>query len=427
MKKFLLYIIIASYGFLIFPYQAFSTTANDIKKQMEDTNNQIDSINEEIKNLSNQIAKTAEEKNTLANTIKELNLTRSKLLKEKTQIEKKITNTGLTINNITGDIINKQSSIETARASLSQMINSLNQNEKTPFLERLLSSKDFADFSTEYNNIISLNEKISDNINSLSTQKSELEISKNQKENEKKNLNDLKNHLSEKEKAVIATKDEKNSLLNETKNRETEYQKMINEKIKKRDAFEKSLEEYESQLKFILNPKSLPKSGSEVLSWPLNSVLITSIFGERWGRMHLGLDFRAAVGTEVKSASSGQVVGTGDTDIPCKGASFGKWVLIKHNNGLSTVYAHLSVIRVKKGQNIDSGDTIGLSGNTGSSTAPHLHMGVYASDGVKIDNVPSKSCNGKIFVQPMAATNAYLNPILYLPKATNSMYKAGVL
>ena len=56
-----------------------------------------------------------------------------------------------------------------------------------------------------------------------------------------------------------------------------------------------------------------------------------------------------------------------------------------------------------------------LSGNTGSSTGPHLHVAVYASGGVKVDTVPSKSCNGKIFTQPIAALSSYLNPAKYLP------------
>lgn len=427
MIKKLSYIVIILYVFLIFPYQAYSDTANDIKKQIQNINDQRSAIDKEIETLSKQIAKTAEERNILANMIKELNLTRSKLLKEKQQIEKKITIAGLTINNLSSGIKNKEESINTSKTLLAKMINSLNQNENIPFVEKLLSVKTFTDFSNEYNNIISLNEKIKKNIKDLSIQKSDLELSKNQKEQEKNNLNNLRVNLTEKEQAVSATKKEKDSLLIATKNKETEYQKMLNEKIKKRDAFEKELGEYESQLKFILNPKSLPKQGSAVLSWPLDYVLITSLFGERWGRTHTGLDFRASVGTSVKSVAGGEVIGTGDTDIACKNASFGKWVLIKHNNGLSTVYAHLSLIKVKKGQKVELGEIIGLSGNTGSSTAPHLHLGVYASLGLKIDNVPSKTCNGKTFVQPMAATNAYLNPLFYLPRATKSMYKEGVL
>ena len=268
-----------------------------------------------------------------------------------------------------------------------------------------------------------LTQKIRENIIDVSQKKELLANTKTQKEDEQQNLTILKNNLVQKEQVVVIAKKEKDILLSQTKNKEAEYQKLLSEKIKKRDAFDKALEDYEAQLKFILNPKILPKEGSGVLSWPLSYVLITSSFGERWGKFHYGLDFRAAVGTEVMAMATGVVEGTGDTDIACKGASFGKWVFIRYNNGLSSTYGHLSVISAKVGQKVNAGDVVGLSGNTGSSTGPHLHVGVYASTGVKVDTVPSKSCNGKIFTQPIAALNAYLNPASYLPVITPSMVK----
>ena len=78
------------------------------------------------------------------------------------------------------------------------------------------------------------------------------------------------------------------------------------------------------------------------------------------------------------------IVGTGNTDEPRGCYSYGKWILIKHENGLSTLYAHLSLIKVNAGETVNTGDIIGYSGNTGYSTGPHLHLTVYATQGVKI-------------------------------------------
>lgn len=430
MKKFVSYIILIAYIISILPFQVFALTASDIREQMNNTNEQISNIDKEIKKLYSQIAQTAEEKNTLANAIKTLNLTRSKLLKEREQIEKQINITGLAIQTISSDIQTKEQIIQTSKKTLGKMIRDLNENDNMFFIEKLLSSTDFKDFSREYSNILSINEDIKNNIRLLLNKKVELTSTKEQKETEKNKLNGLKKDLVLKEQVVVATKKEKDSLLVATNNEEIKYQKMLAEQIKKRDAFEKDLATYENQLKFILNPSTLPKEGSEVLAWPLNYVLITQLFGVTSASKrlytsgsHSGLDFRAAVGTSVKSVADGTVLGTGDTDIYCKGASFGKWVLIKHNNGLSTAYGHLSVISVKKGDKVKTGDIIALSGNTGHSTGPHLHLTVYASDGVKVDSVPSVSCSGKSFIMPIAASNSYLDPMLYLPKATASMYK----
>jgi murein DD-endopeptidase MepM/ murein hydrolase activator NlpD len=423
MKKLVSYIIIIVFCLSCIPLWVFALTASEVREQINETNSQIDALDKEILKYKSQIAQTSAQKNTLANMVKELTLTRNKLIKEREQIQKKITATGLVINTLSTDIKEKENTINISKKTLSKMIKDLNQNDDVPIIERMLSVANFTDFSREYNNLLSLNQKIQENITEVSIKKEALSTTKIQKESEQQNLNTLKNNLVQKEQVVAITKKEKDTLLTQTKNKETEYQKLLTEKIKIRDAFDKALEDYEAQLKFILNPKILPKEGSGVLSWPLNYILVTSQYGSRWGKFHYGIDFRAAVGTSVTAMAQGVVEGTGDTDIACKGASFGKWVFIRYNNGLSSTYGHLSVISAKVGQKVNAGDVVAMSGNTGSSTGPHLHVAVYASTGVKVDTVPSKSCNGKIFTQPIAALNAYLNPANYLPTITPTMVK----
>jgi murein DD-endopeptidase MepM/ murein hydrolase activator NlpD len=109
------------------------------------------------------------------------------------------------------------------------------------------------------------------------------------------------------------------------------------------------------------------------------------------------------------------VLGTGNTDVTCPNASYGKWVFIKHGNGLSTLYAHLSVISVSKGESVSTSEVIGYSGSTGYATGPHLHFGVYATSGSEITSFASKSCAGRTYTMPVADVSAYLNPLSYLP------------
>ncbi|KKT20088.1 MAG: Peptidase, M23 family, partial [Candidatus Nomurabacteria bacterium GW2011_GWB1_43_7] len=165
-------------------------------------------------------------------------------------------------------------------------------------------------------------------------------------------------------------------------------------------------------LQFILDPSKLP---GRVLSWPLDSIYVTSPYAPRWGGFHRGTDFRASIGTSVKAMADGVVGGIGDTDLCCPGASFGKWIFIEYNNGLSSTYGHLSLITVRKDQQVKRGQVVGYSGNSGSSTGPHLHVSLYVSSGVQVDSFPSKSYPGKTLIQPISATNAYLDPMRYLP------------
>lgn len=97
---------------------------------------------------------------------------------------------------------------------------------------------------------------------------------------------------------------------------------------------------------------------------------VNSKFGWRDGRMHKGIDINLNRGDAVVSAFDGMV-----RIAQLKGA-FGNVVIIRHYNGLETVYAHLSKIKVKPGQVVTAGQLIGLGGNTGRSSGPHLHFEV---------------------------------------------------
>ena len=85
-------------------------------------------------------------------------------------------------------------------------------------------------------------------------------------------------------------------------------------------------------------------------------------------RMHYGQDFAVPYGTEVYATGNGTVIASGwNSD------GFGNYIIIDHGYGLQTTYGHLSQIKVSRGLNVKRGDLIGLSGNTGTSSGPHLH------------------------------------------------------
>jgi murein DD-endopeptidase MepM/ murein hydrolase activator NlpD len=134
------------------------------------------------------------------------------------------------------------------------------------------------------------------------------------------------------------------------------------------------------------------------------------------GKGHNGVDFGVPPGTKVTAALAGTVVETGNTDAVSGCLSYGKWILVRHPNGLSTLYAHLSAISVSAGQQVVTGQLLGYSGNTGYSTGPHLHFTVYASSGVnvvRLGDVKAITSCGAARV-PVAGFEAYLNPLDYL-------------
>ncbi len=101
---------------------------------------------------------------------------------------------------------------------------------------------------------------------------------------------------------------------------------------------------------------------------------LSSPFGPRWGRFHYGIDLANCIGTDIKASDGGVVTRAG------MAGSYGNLIIIDHQNGTSTRYAHLSVIGVKVGDVVAQGQSIGKLGSTGRSTGPHLHFEVRVGD-----------------------------------------------
>ncbi len=112
------------------------------------------------------------------------------------------------------------------------------------------------------------------------------------------------------------------------------------------------------------------KRGSGSLAAPVSTIRVTSGFGPRWGRTHLGVDLGMASGSPISAADGGTVIFAGYS------GSYGNLVKIDHGNGLVTYYAHCSAILAKEGQAVEKGQTIAKVGSTGNSTGPHLHFEV---------------------------------------------------
>ncbi len=113
--------------------------------------------------------------------------------------------------------------------------------------------------------------------------------------------------------------------------------------------------------------------------WPVMGIRITSRVGNRWGKVHGGIDVAAARGSIVVGATEGTVMIVGDQ------GAYGHCVFVENHDGTVAWYAHLTESYVKVGDKIARGQIVGISGNTGRSTGPHLHFEMRTQQGIILD------------------------------------------
>ena len=145
----------------------------------------------------------------------------------------------------------------------------------------------------------------------------------------------------------------------------------VNGKEINREIIEEEITKEAKKEIIIKGTKVIPSQGSGTLTWPTNGGYISSSYGYRWGRMHRGIDIARPSNRTIKAADHGVVSFAGYE------GGFGNKIVINHNNGMQTIYAHLSSINVTPGQKIEKGTPIGIMGTTGNSTGIHLHFEVH--------------------------------------------------
>ncbi len=410
-------------------------SARELEREITNRNNELKELEREAQRIRREIAKTGSQKASLK---RELAL----IAKERRSLENTIRQTRSRIQLLNTEILKNKSEIGKKQKIITlqnQIIESLMRRvhyiERESLLENILGSQTLSYLFAKKDTYLLLQPEILKEIELLKESKRELGTQVQKLSEQQNSLEQEKLKLSDQNDIIQKQAQKKQEVIRETNNRELQYQQNLKKTLKSIQDLDREIRNYESRLKFVLNRKSLPKKGSEPFAWPLKKILITQRFGKTTasGRLyksgsHSGMDFRAAIGTPLYATADGVVKGTGNTDLTCPRASFGKWIFIEHSFGLSSTYGHLSKIKVREGQRVKEGDLIGYTGNTGHTTGPHLHITVYATNGVngkgvRVVNRPSAACPGKKYRMPLAPTAAYLDPLDYFPKASLSMFK----
>lgn len=397
---------------------------DDLKAKITGKQSVVQQLDEEIKKYQQALTTTQVEKTTLTTELNKINQTDKQLTTQLKTTETKISATSQNIQKLSSEIKTKEELISEHRLALAENLRAVADYDRQSLVETLLSYNDTSELWGDLASLDQFQSSVNKQVNTLVATRNQLAEAKSSYEVEQSKLSQLKGQLADEKKIVVQNKQAKDKLLKETKNKETTYQQLLADRLERKRQVENEIMEIEKEIDLTVNPKLLPSTGKGILKYPVSKVIITQYFGNTAfasanpqvysGRGHNGIDFGIPTGTPILAALSGTVLGTGDTDIACEGASYGKWILLRHSNGLTTLYAHLSLIKVNAGQGVTTGEVIGYSGNTGYSTGPHLHFTVFASDGVKIGTLRSKVKGCGTYTLPLGSHDSYLNPLSYL-------------
>ena len=255
-------------------------------------------------------------------------------------------------------------------AQLRSRLRYMVEHGTTSSLSILLSSDSFSDFLNRYEIIrqISLrDENLFEQLkvirDKVLTEKRELEDTKKEAEDTKAQMEANKAEL---EAQMEAKRKQMDSIQLAQKNVKDAYAAMIETEDELMAQYKKAAAEYAAQSTYV--------GGTFMWPLPAGNNVVTCKYGMRTHpitgkrKLHTGVDLRAATGTKVYAANKGTVTTSGYS------SAWGNYIIISHGGGITTLYAHLSKRSVSKDDKVKQGDIIGYSGNTGYSTAPHLHF-----------------------------------------------------
>lgn len=370
------------------PQIILAQSDNDaLSEQIRVKEAEIKELETELNKYKDALSKTQNQTNTLKGQIVLIESQINKLKADLKLTQAKISKTETNIKLYSRKIKEKEQKIKERQAAMTRSFRFLAYADERGLLAIVLQSVKLSNFLNQSAYLANLANSLYGNYKILAQDKIELSDLLAKQKELKGDLIDFKNELQSKSRLVESQKKEKNALLKETKNQETEYQKIISQIQIKQAQIQKEIFELENRLRGAVEGVPPPRPGA--LAWPLLGRLtqgygptsVTGFYNDTY-KFHNGIDIAFEYGAPIRASLDGTVAASGDNGR----YAYGKWLVIRHNNGLTTLYAHFSTKTVGIGELVRQGQIIGYEGSTGFVTGPHLHFTVYSTNTFRVEN-----------------------------------------
>lgn len=408
-KAFILFTAVSVLSLTIQPTTALALTAEELKAAIDAKNAELEKINQQIEKTQSTLKATSVYASTLQKQIGTIDKTISQVALNIRSSELTIDKLALQIASLEDTVDEQEKDLAAKRVSISETLRNVQEKDNENLLIVFLKSDSLADGLAKSQGILDLTDGLLNAVSDIQRIKEQIaqqitEVSG------KKEVKEKESQTLKAKKAIVEDqKAERSAILKQTKNQETAYQAMLSELEKQQQTIAKEVDDIEAKLRGEFDQSLIPTPGKGELGYPLATLRMTQGYGNVPGAckyykscFHNGVDYGAPVGTPILAAEDGEVVAASTATSKLQ---YGYYVLIKHDNNLTTLYAHLSKVSAIKGSRVKRGEVIGYLGQTGYAFGPHLHFVVYQAATVKLQTI------GAAGLVPLGVT---LNPLNYL-------------
>jgi murein DD-endopeptidase MepM/ murein hydrolase activator NlpD len=381
--------------------------AND---DLEDTFEDLEKVTKKIEKTQDIISLKQKEQEIINAQISQIASETAKIKQNIEETVEEIEQLSSDIDRVKREITQKEGHIVLQKKILEKFLREKYQNYTVENAHFTLLNIANANSNTHKESLGHASKGIGDFVQKIHAEQEELKKDQEKLEKKHQRIEDAKYELEQRSNHLESSQNYKRVLAAEAAAEKTKYEEKLSDLLKEQLAIQQEISSLSNDQVGSFSMADLPSAKKADFDMPVKKPYVKTqsygktTFSHNYSTgTHNGVDYVAQDSQSILAVADGKVKAVGDMGR----YGYGKWVVIDHDNGLMTLYGHMSSVKVSRGDKLDKGDKIGVQGNTGFSTGTHLHFTVFAASTFAI--VESSSVDG-VYIP----TGATVNPESYL-------------
>lgn len=349
---------------------SYAATTSELKQQQNEIDKKIDEINSELAGTKSKMTKNLNEINKLNDEI-------SNYENDISGLEERLGIVNAQISEKETNLAEQQEKYNNQKELLDARLVAMYENGETSYLDMLLSSDGLTDFISNYYMISQLAEFDEELLQGIVDTQNQIQAEKDYLVSAQNEIQETQNTIKGKQTSLANSRNQKKQVVSQLSEEEKELQEQLEIYEEHKKEIQREIAKASAQYS---NVNVVPSAAGYISPLPgKTKANITTAYGAYRG--HSGADFACAAGTPVLAVKAGKVYKSTAKMVNGKYVSYGEYIIIDHQDGTMTLYAHMLAgsRTVSQGQSVSQGQQIGQVGSTGNSTGNHLHFEVWVN------------------------------------------------